>query len=339
MNGRVDMQKLFNQPEDMVDEAIVGFVKCYHQHVAHTRCSRTLKYKHAPVSGKVGIVTGGGSGHDPAFMGYLGKNMLDAVAIGDIFTPPSEESFYHAFMEADAGKGVVCLFGNFYGDVVNARKAAERAKAEGVEVRLVIANDDVATDDPDTRRGSTGETLLWKIGGAAAALGYDLNQVETVAVRALSRMRSIGIGLASCIIPEVGRPNYLIERGTMEIGVGHHGQSSMDTCKLKTANETADIMIAEVLKDMSLGSGDQVMVVISGLGNTMLSELHILYSRVCDVLQSMHLDIYKALVGNYFTSLDMMGATLTIFHLDEELKRLLDYPGYAVSLTNYITPQ
>lgn len=332
------MQKFLNQTADMVDESIIGFVKCYHNYVEHTGCSRTLKYKGAPVAGKVGVVTGGGYGHDPAFMGYIGKNMLDAVAIGDIFSPPSEESFYHAFKTADAGVGVICLFGNYIADIVNAKPAAIRAKEEGIDVRLVIANDDVATDDPSTRRGSTGETVLWKIGGAAAAMGYNIDRVEEVCRKALSRMRSIGIGLASCIIPEVGRPNYLIERGTMEIGVGHHGMSSMDTCKLRTANATADIMMAEVLKDMPLNAGDTAAVMISGLGNTMLSELNIIYSRVHDVLLDKGAVIHRSFVGNFFTSLDMQGATLTIVHLDDELTHLLDIPGYSVALNNFVIP-
>ncbi len=329
------MQKLYNDAASMVDESVDGFVKCYQDQVAHTGCARTLKYKAAPVSGKVGIVSGGGSGHDPAFMGYIGKNMLDAVAIGNIFTPPSVESFYTAFKEADAGKGVVCLFGNYPKDIANVRTAIEMAKKDGIRVETVVANEDVADTDPNLRRGMTGEVLLWKIGGAAAALGYSLDQVVDVSKKALSRMRSIGIGLASCIIPEVGRPNYVIELGTMEIGVGHHGFSSMDTCKLKTANATADIMVGEILKDMPVDGGSHVAVMISGLGNTMLSEMNILYSRVYDVLAERKIDIHQSYIGNYFTSLDMMGVTLTMMNLDDELTRLLDLPAYPVALNDF----
>ncbi len=329
------MQKLYNDAASMVDESVDGFVKCYHDQVAHTGCARTLKYKTAPVSGKVGIVSGGGSGHDPAFMGYIGKNMLDAVAIGNIFTPPSVESFYTAFKEADAGKGVVCLFGNYPKDIANVRAAIGLAKKDGIRVETVVANEDVADSDPNSRRGMTGEVLLWKVGGAAAALGYSLEQVVDVSNKALGRMRSIGIGLASCIIPEVGRPNYAIELGTMEIGVGHHGFSSMDTCKLKTANATADIMVDEILKDMPVHAGSNVAVMISGLGNTMLSEMNILYSRVYDVLTERKIGIHQSYIGNYFTSLDMMGVTLTMMSLDDELTRLLDLPAYPVALNDF----
>lgn len=329
------MQKLYNDPASMVDESIIGFVKCYHDQVAHTSCSRALKYKAAPKAGKVGIVSGGGSGHDPAFMGYIGKNMLDAVAIGNIFTPPSVESFYTAFKEADAGRGVVCLFGNYPKDIANVKDAIELAKKDGIRVKMVIANEDVANSDPKLRRGMTGEVLLWKIGGAAAALGYDLDEVVKVSNKALGRMRSIGIGLASCIIPEVERPNYVIELGTMEIGVGHHGFSSMDTCKLKSADATADIMVGEILKDMPVAVGGKVAVMISGLGNTMLSEMNILFSRVYDVLADKQIGIHHSYIGNFFTSLDMMGVTLTMMSLDEELTRLLDIPAYPVALNDF----
>lgn len=329
------MQKFFNDPANVVDESITGFVKCYHTFVERTDCARTLKYTGAPVNNKVGVVTGGGSGHDPAFMGYIGKSMLDAVAIGDIFTPPSVESFCTAFRAANAGKGVVCLFGNYPKDIANVEAAIQIVKEDGIDVKTVIANDDVATTNLNTRRGMTGEVLLWKIGGAAAAMGYNLEEVAAVSQKALNRMRTIGVGLSSCIIPEVGHPNYIIEMGTMEIGVGHHGFSSLDTCKLKTANATADIMVDELIKDMPLEVDDSVVVMISGLGNTIQSELNILYGRVHDVLVEKKIKIYHAFVGNYFTSLDMMGATLTIMSIDEELKKLLDLPAYSVALNHF----
>lgn len=334
MDGNV-MQKFFNNHETFVDESIVGFVKCYPDVVAHTACTRTLKYACAPVAGKVGVVAGGGWGHDPAFMGYLGKNMLDAVAIGETFTPPTVESFYEAFRVADAGRGVICLCGNYPKDLANVAIAMKRAAAEHIDVRLVVANDDVAYPNPKERRGMTGEVLLWKAAGAAAALGYDLERLEALAWRIVSDIRSIGVGLASCIIPETGRPNYLIENGTMEIGVGHHGLSSKDTCKLRTANATVDIMLDEILNDLPLDGTSRVAVMISGLGNTMLSELNILFSRVYDVLTAKGVHICRSMVGNYFTSLDMMGATLTIMRLEDETLALLNYPGYAVAFSHF----
>ena len=268
-------------------------------------------------------------------MGYLGKNMLDAVAIGETFTPPTVESFYEAFRAASAGRGVLCLCGNYPKDLANVTVAIKQAAAEQIEVRLVVANDDVAYPDPSVRRGMTGEVLLWKVAGAAVAMGYDLDRLEALSRRVVGNIRSIGVGLASCIIPETGRPNYLIENGTMEIGVGHHGLSSKDTCKLRTANATADIMLDEILRDMPLDAGSRVAVMISGLGNTMLSELNILFSRVYDVLTAKGVRISRSTVGNYFTSLDMMGATLTMMRLDDETLTLLQYPGYAVSFSPF----
>ncbi len=329
------MQKFVNDPDTFVDDSIIGFVKCYPDVVAHTACSRTLKYIAAPVAGKVGLVAGGGWGHDPAFMGYLGKNMLDAVAIGETFTPPTIESFYEAFRSADAGLGVLCLCGNYAKDIANATVAIKQAAEEKIDVRMVVINDDVAFPDISERRGMTGEVFLWKVAGAAAANGYDLNRMESVAKRAVSDIRSIGVGLASCIIPETGRPNYLIENGTMEIGVGHHGLFSKDTCKLRSANASADIMLSEILNDMPLDATSRVAVMISGLGNTMLSELNILFGRVYDVLTAKGVCISRSMVGNYFTSLDMMGATLTIMRLDDETLQLLNYPGYAVSFSHF----
>ena len=329
------MQKLVNDPTKMVDESIVGFVKCYRNHVKHTSCDRTIKLKSAPVSGKVGVVSGGGSGHDPAFMGFLGKNMLDAVAIGEIFSSPSVDSYYTAFKEADSGKGVVCIYGNYPKDTESVEAAIKLAADDNIIVKTVVVNEDVAIINPEERKGMTGEVLLWKIGGAAAASGYDLENVVRVTEEALSRTRSIGIGIASCIIPEVGRPNYLIEYGTMEIGVGHHGFSSKDTRKLKTASEAADIMLDEILADMPLKSGSKVAVMVSGLGNTMLSELYLVYSRIYDVLAELGIDVHNTFIGDYFTSLDMMGVTLTVINLNDELIKLLDLPAYPVALADF----
>jgi len=329
------MQRLFNSPEDVVNESIIGFVKVHRDIVAHTSCARTLKYKLAPIDGKVGVVSGGGAGHDPAFMGYLGKNMLDAVAIGDIFSPPQPEAFYTAFKEADSGKGVVCIYGNYPEDTKSVNEAIELARQDGITVVPVVVNEDVADLNLDTRRGLTGEVLLWKIGAAAAAKKYSLESVVEVSNKALGRMRSIGIGLSSCTVPEVGHPSYLIEPGTMEIGVGHHGFSSKDTCKLRPASVTADIMLDEIQKDLALADGENVAVMVSGLGGTMKCELDILYSRIFDLLQTCNVNVYRSFVGNYFTSLDMLGVTLTIMRLNNELAELIDLPAYPIGVNGF----
>lgn len=329
------MQKFVNQKEKMLDESIIGFVKCYRHTVAHTGCHRTLRYAKAPVEGKVGVVSGGGWGHDPAFAGYIGRHMVDAVAIGDTFSPPSVESFVEAFRAADAGVGVACLYGNFPADTQSVEQAIAEVTREGIRVKCAIANDDVAETDKTKRRGATGEVLLWKVGGAAAAQGYDLDAVIEVSQRVADNTRSIAVGLASCIVPEIGRPKYLIERGTMEIGVSHHGLMSKDTYKLRSADETAERMLSDILQSMPMSYGEEAMVFLSGLGNTMLSELHILYSRVDDLMAEKGIRIHRAMAGNYFTSLDMMGATLTLMRLDDEIKRLMNFPAYPVAFDHF----
>ncbi len=329
------MQKFANDPSNMVNESIRGFVKCYPDIVTYTESKRVLKSASAPVKGRVGIATGGGYGHDPAFIGYIGQNMLDTVAAGDIFFTPTVEDYYLAFKHADAGQGVACLYGNYPRDTVNVEQAIKLAAQDGITVKTVIANDDIATADVEKRRGSAGEILMWKVGGAAASLGYDLDGVIRAAQKAVDSTRSISVGLASCIIPMVGRPNYLIEVGTMEIGVGHHGTSSRDTCKLRTADETVDIMMDSILNDIPLSEGEEVAVLVSGLGNTMLMELHILFSRIYDVLEERNIKIHRSYVGNYFTALDMMGASISVMKLDDELKKMMDVPVYTAAFNHF----
>ncbi len=335
MGGQDIMQKLFNDSADIVEQSISGFVKCNEKTVSRTTCAHTLKYKHAPVAGKVAIVSGGGFGHEPAFMGYLGKGMLDAVAIGELFLPPTAEAFYNAFIEVDSGNGVVCVLGNYEKDIKSATTAQEMVREKGIDVRLVVVSEDVGHSDVSKRIGSTGEVFAWKIAGAAAEKGYDIDAVQKIVEKAAVSMRSIGVGLSSCIIPEVGRPNYIIERGTMEIGVGHHGQSSMDTLKLRPAKDVAKLMVSHMQLDMPILAGTEVAVMVSGLGNTMLTELNILFSSVYDLLTNSNITISRSMVGNFFTSLDMMGATLTILKLDDELKDLINHPGYPVSLVGF----
>lgn len=320
------MQKLINSPNNMVVEAISGFVKCYPETVEYAGSPKVLKYAKAPKTGKVGIVTGGGAGHDPAMCGYIGENMLDAVAVGDIFVTPTVQDFYAAFKAADSGKGVVCLYGNYKNDRVSVEKAIKLAAKEGITVKTVIAKDDVSYTQKTKRRGLAGEILMWKCGGAAASLGYDLDDVVRLSQKAINATRSIGVGLSSCISPMEGRPYYLIEEGTMEIGIGHHGAPSFDTCKLKTADATAEIMINAIFNDIALKEGQEVAMLVSGMGSTMLIELNIIYNKIYDMLMERKLKVYQSQIGNFFTSLDMMGATVTLMKLDSELKKLLDVP-------------
>ncbi len=332
------MQKIINNPKDVVDEMIKGFIKAFPNMIEVTGNKRVLKYKNAPVSGKVGIVTGGGSGHKPAFIGYIGRNMVDAVAIGEIFSSPPAKMFYDAFKAVDSGKGVACLYGNYAGDNMNVRMAIEMAKNDGIKVKTVVANDDVPSfnkEQKEKRRGVAGEILMWKIGGAKAAMGGNLNEVINAAQKAIDNTRSIGIGLKPCIIPEVGHPNFKIEDGMMEVGIGHHGEPGLEVTKLETASEMAKRMMGIILNDFALKPDDEVVLLVSGLGSTTLMELYILFNDVFDIIKKNGIKIYTSYVGNYFTSLEMAGITLTVMKVDKELKECISFEADSMGLKQF----
>lgn len=322
------MQRFVNNPDDMVDETVAGFVRAHRDLVRlDPKNPRVVVSTSAPQTGRVGIVTGGGSGHEPAFIGYAGRNMVDAVAVGELFSSPTAKSFHDAIKAADGGAGVAVLYGNYAGDNMNVKMARKLAKKDNIEVATVVANDDVCSapaNERAKRRGVAGEVFMWKIGGAKAATGADLPSVIAAAQKAIDNCRSIGVGLGPCTLPAVGHPNFEIEPGMMEVGIGHHGEPGIRVEKLKTANEVADDMVQIVLDDHDLPAGTEVAVLVSGLGATPVNELYMLYDRIEQQIEARSLKVYKALVGNYFTSLEMVGATLTVMALDDELKTLLD---------------
>lgn len=332
------MQRIINDPNLVVEDMLKGFVKSHSDLVAPTKNPRVLKYKDAPIKGKVGIVTGGGSGHKPAFIGYIGKNMVDAVAAGEIFSSPSAKAFYDAFKAADAGAGVACLYGNYAGDNMNVKMAIEMAEDDDIEVKTVVANDDVPSapsNELDKRRGVAGEVLMWKVGGAKASLGGSLDEVIAAAQKAIDNTRSIGIGLTPCTIPAVGKPNFSIEPGKMEVGIGHHGEPGIEVSDISTADEMAKRMVDAVLPDLPFSNGDDVVVLISGLGATPIMELYILYNKVEELLEEKGIKVYRPYVGNYFTSLEMMGVTLTVMKVDDELKELIDVEANSMGLKQF----
>ena len=332
------MQRIINDPKTVVDDMVQGFIKAHPERISPTSNPRVLKYKDAPVANKVGIVTGGGSGHKPAFIGYLGKNMCDAVAIGEIFTSPPVKAFFDAFKAADSGKGIACLYGNYAGDNMNVKMAIERAEDEDIEVRTVIANDDVPSapkDQRQNRRGVAGEVLMWKVGSAQAAMGGSLDEVINAAQKAIDNTRSIGVGTDPCTIAEVGHPNFSIEPGMMELGIGHHGEPGIKVAPLQTADEMAETMLDVVVPDLPFNAGDDVIALISGLGATPVMELYILYRRIADLLQEKGINVYRSYVGDYFTSLEMGGATLTLMKLDDQLKQCIDMPCDCMGLTQF----
>jgi len=329
------MNRIINDPDYVVEDAIQGYLKAHPAIYQATDNPRVLKRPQAPIAGKVGVVTGGGSGHEPAFLGYMGKNMLDAVAIGEVFSSPTAGAFLDAFKAADGGAGVACLYGNYAGDNMNVKMAIKKATAAGIAVKTVVANDDVASapvSEIERRRGVAGEILMWKVGAAAAAQGYDLDGVITVAQKAIDRCRSIGAGLSSCTIPAVGKPNFHIEPGTMEIGIGHHGEPGIEVIPTQSAKEMAATMLNFVLAEQTVSPPPEVVVLVSGLGATPVMELYIYYAEVEKLLAEKGIRVHRALVGNYFTSLEMMGVTLTLMTLDDELKKLVDLPTQAPGL-------
>lgn len=329
------MQRILNNPDDIVDEMLKGFLKAHSNIVEGTENKRVVKAKQI-AEGKVGVITGGGSGHKPAFIGYVGENLCDAAAVGEICSSPTAAAFLDACRIADQGKGVACLYGNYSGDNMNVKMAVKMAKKDGITVKTVVANDDVASapkDQREKRRGVAGEILMWKAGGAKAAKGGSLDEVIAAAQKAIDHTRSVGIGLTPCTLPAVGHPNFEIKEGTMEVGIGHHGEPGIEVCNLENAAQMAKRMIDVVIPDYPFTRGDEVVVLVSGLGATPVMELYVLYDEIDKLLTEMSIKTYKAYVGNYFTSLDMMGATLTLMKLDDELKELVDMPVNSMGLT------
>ncbi len=265
----------------------------------------------------------------------MGKNLVDAVAVGEIFSSPTAKSFYDAIRAADSGKGVALLYGNYAGDVMNVKMAIEEAEDDDIQVKTVLANDDVPSapkEEIHKRRGVAGEVLMWKVGGARAAQGADLDEVIAAAQKAMDNTRSVGIGLSSCTIPAVGKPNFSIEPGKMEVGIGHHGEPGIRVQNLVPADEMAQMCLDIVLPDLPFATGDEVVVLVSGLGATPVMEEYIFYHRIAEILAGKKIHVHRSYVGDYFTSLDMMGITLTVMKLDEELKELVDMDAYSMGL-------
>jgi dihydroxyacetone kinase-like protein len=321
------MKKFVNDPEDVVEEMLEGYLAAHGDRVRLLEESRVLVRREAPIEGKVGLVTGGGSGHKPAFIGYLGERLVDAVAVGDVFSSPSAKQIYDAIKAADGGEGVLCLLGNYSGDVMNFGMAADMARDEGIEVKQVVANDDVGSapkEERENRRGVAGEVVVWKMAGAKAASGASLEEVKEAAEKANFNSRSMGVAHSPCTVPAAGEPTFTLGEDEMEIGVGHHGEPGVEKTEMKTADETTEILVEKVIEDLPFKSGDEVLVLINGLGATPLLEQYIVERRLNQILEEEGIKAYKTLVGEYFTSLEMAGFSITLTRLDEELKELLD---------------
>ena len=329
------MNRVIDDPEEVAEGFIRGALLARPDLLSATDHPRVVCAAD-PGEARVAVVTGGGSGHEPAFVGYVGPGLCDAVAIGEIFASPTAKSFHAAFKAADRGRGVACLYGNYAGDNMNVKMAVKLAAKDGIAVKTVVANDDVASapaTEPQNRRGVAGEILMWKVGAARAAEGGTLDEVVATAQHALGSTRSIGIGLSACTIPANGKPNFSIADGMMEVGIGHHGEPGVALLATAPAAEMAKLMVDRIVEDLPFQSGDRVTVLISGLGATPLMELYLLYGHVDALLRERGITPVRRLVGNYFTSLEMNGVSLTLMRMDAELERLMAMPCTSIGLT------
>lgn len=324
------MKKLINNPERVVEEMIEGYVKAYPSYVKtiEENDRSIITAKETP-AGKVGILVGGGSGHEPAFMGYIGAGMADGAAVGNIFASPPPAPILEVTKKIDKGAGVLYIYGNYAGDVMNFGMAKDLAEMEGIEVEMVLGNDDVASapkEEKHRRRGIAGEFFVWKAAGAAAELGYNLQEVARVANKANDNTLSMGVGLSPCSLPQTGKPSFEIGEDEMEVGLGHHGEPGIRKAKLENADNVADELLNTILGEMELSESDDVAVLVNGLGSTSQMELLIMFRRVEQVLSEKGINIYRSYVGDYITSLEMGGCSITLTKLDDELKKMIDHP-------------
>ena len=323
-------KKLINGADHLIEDLIAGMVSAHPNHLCvEGETGRAIVALDGPREGKVGIVVGGGSGHEPAFAGYVGRGLADAAPLGNIFASPSPAQIVDAGLAADGGAGVLFLYGNYTGDVMNFGMAEQELAREGIVARSFVVTDDIASASRDRvgeRRGIAGDFFVFKVAGAAADTGASLEEVEAAAARANDATRTMGVALSACTLPQTGRPNFELPEGEMEIGMGIHGEPGIERIPAETADAVADRLLAPILEEMALGAEDRVAVLVNGLGSTSLLELYVLHRRVSEVLGARGVSIHRSWVGEYCTSLDMEGASVTVMKLDADLERWLDHP-------------
>lgn len=323
------MKKLINDPENVVSEMLMGLVKSQPELEYAGRGIEVVSLR-KKTPGKVGIVSGGGSGHEPAHAGYVGRGMLDAAVAGNVFASPSPDRILEGIKAADSGAGVLLVIKNYSGDVMNFKMAAELAEMEGIKVESVLVKDDVAVEDSTFsagRRGIAGTVFVHKIAGAAATIGKNLEEVKALAEKAIANIRTMGMAMTPCILPGVGKEGFELGPDEVEIGMGIHGEPGISREKLRPARDIAAELLGKVLEDFNYANRE-VAVMVNGLGGTPLMELFIVYNELEKLLAARNIKIYKSYVGNYMTSLEMAGCSITLFGMDEELKMLLDVPAY-----------
>ena len=320
------MKKIINNPSDFVEESIDGLIKSHPDVYALAKDNNRVITRTNKGSNKVGIVTGGGSGHLPVFTGYIGKGFLDACAIGSVFASPSVEQMLSAIKNADNGNGVLCIIGNYGGDVMNFEMACEMAEAEGIKTKKVIVADDIASASEEEklkRRGIAGMIFVFKIAGSIAETGASLYEVFNTATEANNNIRTLGVALSPCILPEAGKPTFEIDDDEIEIGMGIHGEPGIKREKLRPANELVDDLYKRIMEDSKLSSNDNIAIMINSLGATPLEELYIISKRVNENLINSKINNLKTYVGRYATSMEMAGMSITTLKLNDNLKKHL----------------
>ena len=324
------MKKILNRPADFVPEMLDGLIKAHPDQLAYEEDLHCIVRADAPVQGKVALATGGGSGHLPVFLGYVGKGMLDGCAVGDVFASPSADQMATVTKRIHGGAGVVYIYGNYGGDVLNFDMAAEMAAFEDIEVRTVLVKDDVASAPPEEaarRRGVAGMIFAFKCAGACADRGGSLDEVVAAAEKALANTRTMGVALSPCTVPMAGKPTFTIGDDEMEIGMGIHGEPGKVREKLQTADQITERMMAAILADLQPAAGDRLAIMVNGLGATPPEELYIIFRKAHAILTGQGIGIHRAYVGEYATSMEMAGASITLMRLDDELAELLDHPA------------
>jgi len=333
------MKKIMNSADTFCEETLEGIYLAHADKVKPLDGDLRVLVRNDKVKeGKVGIVTAGGSGHLPVFLGYVGQAMLDGCAVGNVFASPSASKMQKMIEHADQGKGVLCLYGNYGGDNMNFDMACEMAEMEDVETTQIRVSDDVASapaDKKEKRRGVAGMIYAWKVAGAAADKMMPLEEVTRVTKHALDNIRSMGIALSPCIVPQAGKPTFEIQDDEIEIGMGIHGEVGIEVRKMMTAEEIVKVLLDKITEDMPVSEGDEVAVLVNGLGGTPMEELYICYKSISEYFAKLDATIASRYIGEYATSMEMAGMSITVMKLDDELKELLEYPACTPFFTNY----
>jgi len=326
------MKKLINDLENVVNESVEGFVLANQNQIKKVGNLNVVARKDAPVEKQVGIVIGGGSGHEPLFLEYVGKGMADVAVCGEVFVAPSPKPIYEAIKVADGGKGVILLYNNYSGDVLNFNMAQEMAREDNIKIDTVLINDEIASapkEKMEERRGTTADHIIIKIAGAATQAGLDFEKTISLLKKSIYNARSLGVSLSACSLPGADVATFSVEEGKMEFGLGLHGEPGIKTLDIMSADDTTKLMIETIIEDLPFRTNDEVIVIVNGYGCTTRLELNIVMRAAHMYLREKGINIYASELGEFCTSLDMAGIAITLIKLDQEMKKYYDMPAYS----------